>query len=132
MAYRLRRDHAVAWLLTGWPVLAGVTITMFSDRFTSRSWRFASGMPGGYPFWGGLLMACGVLMVIAMLIGGTHLIGLYIGGLVLVGVWWTGLGMLFLRAAIEDPLANPLGVTVWTPLGGLYFLWAFYEKARLL
>ncbi|MCU1676124.1 MAG: hypothetical protein JWM93_882, partial [Frankiales bacterium] len=56
MGYRLLRDHAVAWLLAVWPILAGVTITLFSDRFTSRSWRFASGMPGGYPFWGGLLM----------------------------------------------------------------------------
>lgn len=132
MPYRLQRDHAVAWLLSVWPVLAGVTMALFSDRFTSRSWRFANGMPGGYSFWAGILIVCGVLMIIALAAGnGSRRTGMYIGGLVLTGTWWVGLGILFLRAAIADPLANPLGVVVWTPLGGLYFVWAHYERRRL-
>jgi hypothetical protein len=132
MPYRLERDHAVAWLLSVWPILAGTTITVFDDRFTSRSWRFASGMPGGYSFWGGLLIVCGVLMVTSLIVAdGRRRTGMYIGGLALTGLWWVGLGMLFLRAAIADPLANPLGVVVWTPLGGLYWVWAHYERRRL-
>lgn len=131
MAYKLRRDYAVAWLLAVWPVIVGTTMVAFSDRFTSRSWRFAAGMPGGYPFWAGLLIACGVLMVFAIPGTGRRRTGMYIGGLTVVGLWWVGLGMLFLRAAIADPLANPLGVAVWTPLGVLYWGWAHYESKGL-
>jgi hypothetical protein len=134
MVHRLRRDSVVSWFLAAWPVLAGVTMALFSDRFTSRSWRFASGMPGGYGWWAGVLIVCGLLMLASLLGGGVrgpHRIGLYITGLILVGVWWIGLGVLFLRAAIADPLANPLGVAVWTPLGVLYWVWAHYEAKRL-
>lgn len=133
MPYRLHRDAAVAWFLAAWPLLVGVVVVTFSDRFTSRSWRFAGGMPGGYPFWGGALIACGVLMIIARIVHhqGVHVTGMYIGGLYLVGVWWILLGGIFLITAVVDPLANPLGAAVWTGVGALYLIWAHYERRRL-
>lgn len=134
MPYRIDRDNAVAWFLSVWPLLVGVVVFGFSDRFTSRSWRFAGGMPGGYPMWSGILVACGLFMMGALIAGrhrGQHVTGMYIGGLVLVGSWWIILGTLFLITAIIDPLANPLGAAVWTGVGSLYLLWAWYERHRL-
>jgi hypothetical protein len=131
--YRLHRDAVVAVFLSVWPLAVGTTVVVFSDRFTSRSWRFASGMPGGFPFWGGILIACGVLMILAHVgaASSRRRRSLMIGGLILVGLWWLILGGLFAFTALRDPLANPLGAVVWSPIGLLYFVWAAYEYRRL-
>lgn len=131
MPERLKRDRAVARFLAGWAVLAGATMTLFDDRFTARSWRFGAYMPGGYQMWGGLLLSCGALMIVALMISNRRARAMYFGGLILVGLWWVLLGLVFLYTACVDPLANPLGVVVWTPLGILYWLWAWYERRRL-
>lgn len=131
MPYRLARDHAVAWFLAAWPLLVGLTITLFQDRFTSSNWRFASGVPGGYGTWAGALMVCGVLMLWAMVWGGERREAGYLAGLVLVGFWWWLLGAVFIYNAIRDPLANPFGgISVWIPIGFLYWMTARYEFKR--
>lgn len=131
MPVRLQRDTAVAWLLAAWPLFIGVTIAVFSGRFTSRAWRFAAGMPGGYSMWGGILIACSVLMLIARLGDGTRWRAMYFGGLILVGLWWFLLGALFFFTALVDPLANPLGAAWAGGIGVLYGIWAWYERRRI-
>lgn len=133
MTYRLKRDAVVAWFLSGWALLTGLTVVSFDERFTARSWRFGGFIPGGYQTWGGVLIACGLLMLAARIgpVRGQRRRSLFIGGLVLTGLWWITLGLMFLYTAIVDPLANPLGVAVWTPLGALYWIWAGYEYRRL-
>jgi hypothetical protein len=131
MPYRLERDHAVAWLLALWPIPVGAVMIVFSERFTSRSWRFAAGIPGGYATWAGMLVVCGVLMVSAMIFGGTRREAGYFAGLILVGLWWLILGGLFTYTACIDQLANPLGGAVWTPIGILYWMWAYFEYKHI-
>lgn len=137
MPHRVRRDQAVTWILAAGPIPAGLVIALFNDRFTSRSWRFAGGMPGGYTTWSGVLLACGVLMFAALVTGRfttrrrANREALLIAGMFLVGVWWFLLGGMFLVTALIDPLANPLGVTAWWLICAIYWTWAWYERQRV-
>jgi hypothetical protein len=135
MPYRLQRDGAVAWMLAVLPIPTGLIISLLNERFTSHSWRFAGGMPGGYPVWGGVLLVLGAAMVVTLALrhvySSRRLTGLFIGALAGIGVWWIALGGLFFYTALQDPLANPLGAVVWLWIGGLYFCWGHYERQGL-
>lgn len=136
MPYRLRRDHAVAWMLATLPTPCGLIICLLNERFTSASWRFAGGMPGGYPMWGGVLTVLGAAMIVSLIVEhfyrSQRATIAFVAALIFVGAWWMLLGGLFLYTASTDHLANPLGGVVWTWLGALHFIWAWYERERLL
>jgi hypothetical protein len=108
---------------------------VFNERFTSRSWRFAAGIPGGYNIWAGILLVLGAAMLISLTVEHLHIyqqgIVAFITATIGVGLWWVLLGLMFLITAIRDDLANPLGGVVWLWLGALHLIWAFYERRRL-
>jgi hypothetical protein len=135
MPYRNDRDHVVAWLLSALPIPCGLVIAMLNERFTSRAWRFAAGIPGGYAMWGGVLLVLGAVMLISLALTHFHNsdqgIVAFITATIGVGAWWILLGGMFLYTAIRDPLANPLGGVVWLWLGVLHWVWARYERRRL-
>lgn len=137
MPHRTDRDKAISWLMAAAPLPTGMVMALFSERFTSRSWRFAGGIPGGYTTWSGVLLTAGVLMLAAMWANHFHFhheinrTALLIAGMTLVGLWWFLLGALFLATAVIDPLANPLGAVVWWTVGSIYGIWAFYERRHL-
>jgi hypothetical protein len=135
MPYRNERDHVVAWLLAALPIPCGLVIALLSERFTSRSWRFASGIPGGYAAWSGVLLVLGAVMIVSLALTHFHNsdqgIVAFITATIGVGAWWILLGGMFIYTAVQDSLANPLGGVVWLWLGVLYLVWAAYEKRRL-
>lgn len=137
MPQRLQRDNAYAWILATSPLPTGLVIALFSDRFTSRSWRFAGAVPGGYTLWSGVLLACGALMLAALLVNKyrsprqDRLAGLLITGMWICGLWWFIMGGSFFATAIIDPLANPLGAVVWWIVCAFYWTWVWYESRRL-
>lgn len=135
MPYRLKRDHALAWMLAALPIPCGLTIALFNDRFTSKSWRFASGIPGGYSTWAGVLLVLGAAMIVSLIVEHFHNyqqgIVAFMTSAVGVGAWWFLLGGMFIYTAIIDPLANPLGGVVWTWIGALYWIFAWFERQRL-
>lgn len=128
MPHRIRRDRADTWLLASSPLPTGLVILFFNDRFTSHSWRFAGGIPGGYPAWAGVLLVCGAVML-ACLIGdrGARRHGALLTAMTLTGLWWFILGGLFLFTAIVDALANPLGVVAWWTICAFYWIFVHYE-----
>lgn len=134
MPYRVQRDYAFAWLLAALPLPCGLIISMLNERFTSRSWRFASGIPGGYSLWGGVLIVLGVAMIAALIaaqfrIAPRGIAAAYVAA-ILNGVWWVMLGGVFIYVSLTDPLANPLGGVAWTWIGLLYWTWAWFERRR--
>lgn len=126
---RTIKDLTVDWLLALWPILSGATILGFSDRFTSSSWRFAFGMPGGYITWGWLLLGIGAVMAYCLIrrhhpTDASKYSAFYLSGLWVVGGWWWLLAALFAVTAVRDPAANPFGIVVWALIGALNWLWA--------
>lgn len=134
MPYRLARDHAFAWLLAALPLPCGLIIAMLNERFSSRSWRFASGIPGGYGMWGGVLIILGVAMLTALVVAqfweSPRGVAAAACAAVLTGAWWVMLGAVFVYVAVNDPLANPLGGVAWTWIGLMFWTWAFHEFKR--
>jgi hypothetical protein len=130
MPYRQKRDDALTWLLAASPLPTGIVIAGFSDRFTSRAWRFAAGVP--YSVWAGILLMCGAVMLGALLLPprGPKREAVLLVGMALSGLWWFVLGAVFLYTAIVDPLANPLGVVAWWTIGSCYAIWCWYERRR--
>lgn len=132
MAFRIARDYTVSWFLAAWPLPVALIIILFSDRFTSASWRFAASMPGGYGMWAGVLISCSALMLLSLALSdNARRTAAYFTGLGLVGLWWVMLGVFFGITAAQDRFANPIGAAVWTGIGILYWIWAFYERRRL-
>lgn len=127
---RRPKDKTIDWTLATWPVLVGAVILAFSQRFTTSAWRFAFGVPGGYLVWGWLLVGLGAIMLYCLrkrqtVLAPSRCNAAYLSGLMFVGLWWALLGAVFLVTAIRDPMANPLGVVVWTPIGLFYWWWAW-------
>lgn len=128
MPYRVRRDRAETWLLAASPIPTGLIIAIFNDRFTSRSWRFAGGIPGGYSAWAGILLVCGVGMLACMPgVRGPRRQVLLTMGMVIAGVYWFILGSVFFYTAVIDQLANPLGGVAWWTIAAYYWIWVYYE-----
>lgn len=133
MPDRARRDAGITWALAVLPLPCGVIMATLQERFTSASWRFAFGMPGGYSIWAGLLLVSAAAMVFGLINhdpGHEHRRALWVTGMLLSGLWWVLLSVLFFFTSIADPAANPIGVAPWGFIGLLYFWWTWYERRR--
>lgn len=130
MPYRLARDQADTWLLAFSPIPTGLIMALFNDRFTSSAWRFAGGIP--YSLWSGILLVCGTAMLIC-LVGprSQRKHAILVGAMFITAVWWFSLGLMFLITSILDRLANPLGVSAWWLIAGLYGVWVWYERRQV-
>lgn len=123
------RDVVIGWFMSIWAITVGATMVVFSDRFTSASWQFARGIPGGYGTWAAILILMGVVMCVAL--SSRHRRHqpepAYLAGLILVGLWWIVLGGVFAWTAFRNPTANPFGAPVWVGVGLHYWMCALFE-----
>jgi hypothetical protein len=130
MPYRIKRDDADTWILAASPIPTGLVMACFSERFTSKAWRFAALVP--YSVWAGVLLMCGAVMLIALIgVRGPKREAVLFIGMALSGVWWFTLAGVFFYTAVVDPLANPIGIVAWSVIGSFYAVWCWHERRRL-